>query len=401
MTLSQKRQRATVKTAEDEFAQLELVEGELLLAEDIDSDKDTTKELNIDASPVELGLQAKSPEVFKKSHELIFSRQKLTAHEQNIFNLMIAHMRSEHWDNPIGPTYEFPAQLLSEWFGIESNYLSSTLSPVADRLAKRTVGFANEKGDWDYIPIISRISYKNGRLTIIPNSHLKEQYIDYSRSGYALINRKPLYKLKKTYSKRLYEILSRFKQERKGYKQHPLSITQIQGYFGLFDEKGNLNKESKSLGTTSVFIKRCIEEPLKEIADTCGHELIFFEHEGRLGFSLIKNGKKTVGLKFHYRWIDQTVDMSEETAKSTIKELETRRLLKKERLGNEDLKFLAEAYLTLGEKATAKEIYSVIEKREEEAESKADNTMTKEEKEKLDFFEKIKQMKESCKDVSY
>lgn len=396
-----KRQKAIVKTAENEITEIEAIEGELLLADDVGTGADGTKTIPTAGQPVEFGIQEQSLEVFKKSHELIFSRQRLTSHEQNVFNLMIAHMKESHWSQPGGPTYEFPSPKLSEWFDIESQHLSTTLSPVADRLAKRTVGFANpETGEWDYMPIISRISYKKGKLLIIPNPQLKEQYIDYSKSGFALINRRPLYKLKKIYSKRLYEILSRFKQE--GFKQRPLTVTELQGYFGLLDEKGLISEESKSLASTGVFIKRCISEPLEEIAKVCAHELIFFKHDGkRLGYSLIRQGTTTVGVKFHYRWIDNKITMSEEAAKDTIKDLETRRLIKKERLSDDDLKFLAEAYLTLGDADSSKLIYEVIEKREAEANSKVDKKITKEEEEKAAFFDKIRQMKEQFGGVSY
>ncbi|SUJ10405.1 replication initiation protein [Shewanella morhuae] len=352
-----------------------------------------------DSRHVELGLQETMPDVFKKSHELIFSRQSLTSHEQNIFNLMIAHMKEEHWNDSIsGPSYEFPAQTLSEWFDIESNHLSSTLAPVADRLATRTVGFHNgETGEWDYIPILSRIRYKNAKLIIIPNHQLKEQYIDYSINGYALINRKPLYKLRKTYSKRLYEILSRFKND--GFKQRPLSINELKGYFGLFDEKGNMSKGNKSLESTGVFIKRCVADSFDEIAKVCKHELMLFESEkGELGYSLIKKGRITTGIKFHYKWIENKVSMSESTAKDVIKDLETRRLLRKERLSIEDLNFLAEAYIVMEDPDSASEIYKVIEEREivltQEPEEKANN-------QKKSFLEKIKQMKENNKDITY
>ncbi|GGP58999.1 hypothetical protein GCM10009347_26760 [Shewanella algicola] len=342
---------------------------------------------------VDLGLQESMPEVFKKSHELIFSRQRLSVHEQNIFNLMVAHMREDHWKSKSGPSYEFPAQILSDWFDIESSHLSSTLSPVADRLATRTVGFTNtETNEWDYIPILARIKYKNAKLIIIPNPELKEQYIDYSKKGYALINRKPLYKLKKSYSKRLYEILSRFKQE--GY-QRPLTIDELKGYFGLFDENGNLSKGNQSLGPTGVFIKRCISDSFQEISEICKHELVLFKSDkGELGYSLIKKGRVTTGIKFHYKWIDSKVSMSEDTAKDTIRELETKLSLKNEKLTIPELNLLAEAYMVFDDTDTANEIYDVINQREAalvvEPEQKA-----KEDKQK--FLEKIKQMKAKSK----
>jgi hypothetical protein len=359
----------------------------------------SSKDKAIDKQHVELGIQETMPEVFKKSHELIFSRQRLTSHEQNIFNLMIAHMKEDHWKvNSVGPSYEFPAQTLSDWFDIDSNHLSSTLSPVADRLATRTVGFVNhETKEWDYIPILSRIKYKNAKLVIIPNPELKEQYIDFSINGYALINRKPLYKLKKTYSKRLYEILSRFKQSH--YKQRPLTIDELKGFFGLFDEKGKMNKGNKSLENTGVFIKRCVADSFEEIAEVCKHELMLFKSDkGEMGYSLIKKGRITTGIKFHYRWIDRKVSMSESTAKKVLSDLETKRLLKKEQLSIEELNMLAEAYFVMDDPDSASHIYSIIEQREA---AEAQEPEDKAAQEKKSFLEKIKQLKESNSDVGY
>jgi plasmid replication initiation protein len=345
---------------------------------------------------VDLGLQESMPEVFKKSHELIFSRQRLSVHEQNIFNLMVAHMREEHWNSTSGPSYEFPAQILSDWFDIDSNHLSSTLGPVADRLATRTVGFTNtETNEWDYIPILARIKYKNAKLIIIPNPELKEQYIDYSKKGFALINRRPLYKLKKSYSKRLYEILSRFKQE--GHLR-TLTIDELKGYFGLFDENGNLSKGNQSLGPVGVFIKRCIAESFQEISEISKHELVLFKSDkGELGYSLIKKGRVTTGIKFHYKWIDHKVSMSEDTAKDTIRELETKISLKKEKLTIPELNLLAEAYMVFEDTQTANEIYEVINEREA---SLVMNPEQKAQDEKKKFLEKIKQMK-AASNVGY
>lgn len=349
-----------------------------------------------DPMRVELGLQETMPEVFKKSHELIFSRQRLSSHEQNVFNLMIAHMREDHWAGQT-PSYEFPAQTLSDWFDIKSNHLSSTLAPVADRLATRTVGFVNEDTqEWDYLPLLSRIRYKNGKLTIIPNPQLKEQYIDHQKKGYALINRKPLYRLRRTYSKRLYEMISRFKDT--GFKQRPLKILELKGYLGLLDENGNLSKEHKSLEPTGVFIKRCVADAFEEIAEVCKHELMLFKSDsGQLGYSLVKKGRTTVAIKFHYKWMAGKISMSEDTAKKTISTLETKLRIKREELSIEELTLLAEAYQVLDDPDTAGEIYMRVEQRQQE---KVIEPEVKAKEEKESFLDKIRQMKE-MNDVSY
>ncbi|MBB1438575.1 hypothetical protein H5202_07700 [Shewanella sp. SG41-4] len=86
--------------------------------------------------------------------------------------------------------------------------------------------------------------------------------------------------------------------------------------------------------------------------------------------------------------------MDENTAKDTIRELETKVALKNTKLTIEELYLLAEAYTTFEDTLTASEIYETINQREAalviDPEQKA-----KEEKEK--FLEKIKQMKAKSK----
>jgi len=86
--------------------------------------------------------------------------------------------------------------------------------------------------------------------------------------------------------------------------------------------------------------------------------------------------------------------MSEDTAKDTIRELETKLNLKNEKLTIPELNLLAEAYMVFEDTTTANEIYEVINEREAalviEPEQKAKD-------DKLKFLEKIKQMKAKSK----
>ena len=357
-----------------------------------------------EAKTINFGMNDNLPETIKKSHELVFSRQNLSSHEQNIFNIMAAHMKVEHWNDNKAPVYEFPASNLSEWLNISPRHLGSTLAPAADRLAKRTVGFINdENGEFDFIPLFSRLKYRNARLVLTPNPELKSQYIDYS-GGFALINTNTILKLKKNYSKRLYEIISRFKDL--GYKQRPLKIDEIKGYFGLFDDNGNYLAGKKSLAVNSVFIKRCIEESFAEIEKVCKDELILFEDEdGNKGFSLIKKGRNTIGLSFSYRWLNQQEQMDEDSARRSIRELENKRLLSKEILTINELNLLAEAYLILNVREKAISIFSAIQKRINESGQSSTPFQQEAAPEALDdndnFLNKIRQMESLNPDAAY
>ncbi len=247
------------------------------------------------------------PKHIKKGHRLVFSRQDLTVREADMFALMIAHMKKDDWEHDT-PHYEFSTQQLSEWLGIATKHVGSNLSPVANRLASRKIGIKCEskrgETEFDFRPLFKHISYKSGKLTMVPNDMLKSEYIEYNH-GFALINTRNFFDLKKEYSKRLYELLSRFKG--KGYEMHPQNITELKGMFGLLNEAGKIRADTASFKNNSVFIKRCIRQSINDLAKhpKIRKELLFIENnKGELGFELIKKGRSIIGVKFLFHWVN-------------------------------------------------------------------------------------------------
>lgn len=248
------------------------------------------------------------PKHIKKGHQLVFSRQDLTAREADMFALMIAHMTCHDWQKKT-PQYQFSAQQLSEWLKIDSKHIGSNLSPVANRLASRKIGikieFENKDTEFDYKPLFKHIAYKNGTLTMVPNDMLKSEYIAYNQ-GFALINTYNFFNIKKEYSKRLYEILSRFKDT--GTQVQPLTIHELKGLFGLLNEAGKLKKEKSSFNKTSVFMQRCIRDSIDELANhpSTQEEIRFLTSEkGELGYEVQKQGNAIISIRFLYEWINQ------------------------------------------------------------------------------------------------
>lgn len=310
----------------------------------------------------------KLPKHIKKGHVLVFSRQDLSAREADMFALMIAHMKSSDWETST-PHYEFTSQQLSEWLGLESKHIGSNLSPVANRLASRKIGIKveNKKGDieFDYRPLFKHIAYKNSVLTMVPNDMLKPEYIEYNQ-GFALINTRNFFDVKKEYSKRLYELLSRFKD--KGYEMHQQKIDELKGVFGLLDEAGKLKKDKASFKNNSVFMKRCIRESIKELSDhpQISKELLFLESDkGDKGFELIKKGKTITGIKFIFRWLKLgTIDeLNQHDAMKTIKDLEIKRLQNNIRLSDVELETLAITYRYIGKDELALKVEESLSKR--------------------------------------
>ncbi|MGF1693907.1 replication initiation protein [Photobacterium kagoshimensis] len=244
---------------------------------------------------------------FKKSHELVFSQLALTAREHDMMALFLSRLNREHWTDFLekrdihAPQYTFHADVLKDWFGLSSKQLYPTLRPVAERLSSRKVGLSNDNSEeFDFIPLFARVKYSKGALTIVPNSELINAYVDYS-AGHAQINHHAFRSLKSEHSKRLYTLLSRFKDSG---KLHPQRLESLHALYGLLDEKGKLLK--KSYSQNKVFIDRCIKKPIEEMSRCVdvSKELEFFadEKSGNFGFSPVMQGRRIVAIEFLYRW---------------------------------------------------------------------------------------------------
>ncbi|ENI4488754.1 replication initiation protein [Vibrio fluvialis] len=337
------------------------------------------------------------PKHIKKGHQLVFSRQDLSAREADMFALMVAHMKAADWDTNT-PHYEFTSHQLSEWLGVESKHIGSNLSPVANRLASRKIGIKIEsrKGDteFDYRPLFKHIAYKNGVLTMVPNDMLKSEYIEYNQ-GFALINTRNFFDVKKEYSKRLYELLSRFKD--KGFEMHQQKLDELKGVFGLLNEAGKLKKDKTSFKNNSVFMKRCIRESIKELSEhpQIRKELLFLESDsGEKGFEVIKKGRTITGIKFLFRWIKLgTVDeLNQHDALKTIRELELKRLQNNIRLSKAELESLAIAYRYIGKEEHAIKVEESLSKRHLKQQAEQEENTQKEVDSLLDKIEALSEI---------
>ena len=339
------------------------------------------------------------PAHIKKGHQLVFSQQDLTAREADMFALMVAHMNPEDWDTQT-PEYSFSAHQLSEWLNIESKHVGYTLDPVAERLAKKTIGIrsdtANNEREFDHITLFKRIYYKNRTLTMIPNDELKSEYIKY-KQGFALINTLNYLALKKEYAKRLYELLSRFKSG--GTSIRKQSLDDLRGLFGILDERGRLKNDKKSFKNNSVLINRCIKSSIEEISTNpkTKKEIIFLDSDdGHKGFNLIKQGRTIVGIEFLYRWIgDQPIeDMNHQGARELIKKLELKRLQTGYPLDIDELKSLSMAYLVVDDEDMVSKIDRAIEQRLLTGNNLIENKTNDEDKEYQSLKNKIEELKE-------
>lgn len=343
------------------------------------------------------------PTHIKKGHQLVFSQQDLTAREANLFGLMIANMKPDDW-NGATPEYKFTAAQLSEWLGMNNRAIGSQLKEVVSRLSSRKIGIIQERdGDteFEFTPLFKKVTYRDRVLVLIPNDALAKEYVEYNK-GFSLINTKSYLGLKREYTKRLYEILSRFKTSDK--RLNPIDVEELKAYMGILDEKGDVKAKKSSFTSNSVFIARCIKESIDELSSDLAtrKEILFHESSDGLGIKLHKHGRNIHAVEFLYTWINvpnPAEKLNFDDAKKIITELESKRLTRSEPLSLDELISLAAAYRAINEDEFAMRIDEAIAKRksnDDEGSQDADGT----DGDKA-FLDKIRQMQQINSDVDY
>ncbi|WP_419244293.1 replication initiation protein (plasmid) [Photobacterium leiognathi subsp. mandapamensis] len=220
---------------------------------------------------------------FKKSHHLVFSQLSFSSVEHDIFALLLIRLHEDHWQDfqsgktPESPTYIFTSDVLCEWFNTKKDDLYNILKAPAERLSARVIGVTTENSkSFDFITLFKRIKYENGKLVIIPNDQLMNQYLHIA-GGHAQIFHKPFRAIKSEHGKRLYSMLCRFKGDEQ--KLHTQSIQSLHGFFGLLDRNGKLVKTTYK--TNSNFINRIIKPAIAAIKEQDPN--IEFDFDGKTG----------------------------------------------------------------------------------------------------------------------
>ncbi len=222
--------------------------------------------------------------------------------------LFLSRLNKDHWsdfmagETIVSPRYQFNSSVLAQWFGVDPKQLFSTLEKPASRLSSRTIGLVNEDSQkFSYTPLFKKIEYDDGVLHIVPNDEMIHAYLGVSQ-GHAKMDHRVFRMLKSEHSKRLYAMLSRFKDP--ATKLHPQTIEELHSFFGLLDSKGMLVK--KSYQNNKVFMERCIRNSINEINKY--DNLIQFNiyklgNSEYFGFEPIKTGRKITSIRFIFSWL--------------------------------------------------------------------------------------------------
>jgi len=257
-------------------------------------------------------------EFFKKSHRFVFSYIDLAPREHDLVALLLSRIHEDHWDQVLlgnetmSPDYTFTNEVLSDWLGVAPKNLFNCLKSPVLSLGTKHIGIMDGvKKRLKFTPLFKDITYENGVLSISPNDKLCSEWLSLS-GGHAQVYHRPFRKLKRSYSKFLYTLLSRFK-DGKGKLQRQL-LSDLYGLFGLLDENGE--HKTISYKNPKTFMHYCIRKSIAEIMEV--DDRITFHtcpKSGSVGFSMIKKGTRIIALDFLFSWKRNVLESDEDLIK--------------------------------------------------------------------------------------
>ena len=262
-----------------------------------------------------------------KSNDMVFAPLDLSPRMCDVLAMLFTRMRAEDWfvdrdlDRaiPAQPRYTFTSKEISEFLGMEAKHVATLLKVPSKKLAELTAGIESEDGNFVYAPLFAKIEYKNRQYTIVPNNELRESYIAKAKNnGYALINNAQYVSLPDANSKKLLDLLSRFKSGNKLYAQ---TLSQLQRTFGVIGPDNELKK--KSYKTLGRFISLVIEPSLERIASSPESKdriRLLYGSSGKLGYEIVKGGSEPK-VKFCYEWMNCFSEEEISKASLTIESL--------------------------------------------------------------------------------
>lgn len=148
---------------------------------------------------------------FVKSNMLIQSKYKITTLGNKIMTLGLYYLqKGEYSYSKSGGNLvcTIPAQVIKEKLKWNGNSIYYNLDRIASQLTNCKFGYKNtEKKEFSYINLFTQISYTNGQMEMIFNGDMKA-YLTELESNYTIFNLPLLMQWQRTYTFRLFEILS-------------------------------------------------------------------------------------------------------------------------------------------------------------------------------------------------
>ena len=259
-----------------------------------------------------------------KTHGLIYASTSLTCRMMDMFALMLTHMKESDWnknsDQHFVPEYRFNTSQLTQWFDIDVKYLATTLKKPAKSLGEKQIGIEDDKGSFAYYPLLAKVTYADGTLTIKPNGELRELYIINShKNGHAKIDNNIFKKLTNPNTKRVFEFLCRYRSNQT--EMYFISVDKLQVLFGVKTDKGKVLK--KTYIRHSAFISRIIAPALADIATNpiAKDKLEIITKDGLQGYEVEPSSDGGCKIRFLVKWKNQLSLKEAEACYSKISSL--------------------------------------------------------------------------------
>lgn len=195
--------------------------------------------------------------------------------------LLTVFQRMANENDPPDKIYKLSVKELQQLLGREMNY--SYLKKTAQQMVKRKIfltSFDSNRQDYLQLNLLSSAEYEDGVLTLEISPEIRHLFFGL-KNNYTSFSYKMALQLESIYSKRIYEMLCRWKDK----KTWRVSIDKLK--LSLFLKQPNSSKEKYK--NFADFKKRVLDVAEKEINEKTD---IFFKYKAT------KEGKKFTDLKF-------------------------------------------------------------------------------------------------------
>lgn len=210
--------------------------------------------------------------VYAKSNYLIGAKYRSTLLENKLLAVSLLNVQEDSKGLIFA---EMKASELRKLFGTTSGGFYKQLDDTAEMMTGKTIGFSDpEKQVFDYIAVVTRAHYENGKFTVEFNHNLK-QYITDIQDNFTKLNLEIMLKFKSIYSFRLYELLKSKAYSPKGYvdnNQYIVNMTLSEFKLNLGVVNTQLDSVKRILKNAqnkdkSIFDKAVDASPEKEYTD--------------------------------------------------------------------------------------------------------------------------------------
>ena len=270
---------------------------------------------------------------YKKSNELINAMGKGTALSQKLFAIGMQNIHVDETNNVVATIY---GTELRKMFKSSSGSLYEHIEALCDRQVKGATIFDwkilmkdKKNGKIEAHQVVTDASFKNGTLTLRYNNFLTDKIVNLQKD-YTVLSLAETLSLKSVYSLRLYEMLkSAFDYQRavsktSGEQVFDYMLTELKLELGIITSGGSkeikseLEKDYPDYDRIEELAEKNGQNKYKEYKIFNRNVLVKAKEELnkktslKIDYEPIKNGRKTVGIRF---FVDKKISEPERNEK--------------------------------------------------------------------------------------